>query len=261
MGKKPLKAQFEELEISAIQVNDYNPNEMSPKAYRKLVEEIQANGFLSGVLVYREGDHFVVVDGEHRLLAGREAGLKKIPAFVLNRKPSRAEAIRITLKMNALRGEWDRGKLRENLSEVIELNEIGPDDIKEDLAGLDLGLDRVIKEIGSQGLDEKAREDIEAVERELKLSEKVKELIRKALIEGNGSIVKNYLNVIDKDTGREMFFLFEQEADPVRQAILVETGEKETGFDGHVLSQICRKYLSTKKKPRKSAKGRRRSGG
>ena len=56
MGKKPLKAQSEELAISSIQVNDYNPNEMSPKAYRKLVEEIQANGFLSGVLVYREGD-------------------------------------------------------------------------------------------------------------------------------------------------------------------------------------------------------------
>ena len=254
MGKKPLKAQSEELAISSIQVNDYNPNEMSPKAYRKLVEEIQANGFLSGVLVYREGDHFVIVDGEHRLLAGREAGLKKIPAFVLSRKPTRAEAMKLTLRMNSIKGKWDKAKLQENMNELLSMEDMKA--LTEDLAGLDEGLDKVLREADKAGLDEKTKEDMKGIESELKLSEKVKELIRKALIEGNGSIVKNYLNVIDKDTGREMFFLFEKEADPVRQAILVETGEKATGFDGHVLSQICTKYLSAKKKPRRPAKGR-----
>lgn len=243
MARKALKAEYRELDIDQLKVNDYNANEMSPKAYRKLVDEIKDSGFLSGVLAYPEDDGYVVIDGEHRLLAGREAGRKRIPAFVLNRKPTRSEAIKLTIKMNALRGEWDRGRLRENLDELIGLDEEGTDDLREDLAGLEAGLDKALKAMDSAGLDESTQADMEAIEREIKLSERVKELIKKALIEGRGSIVKNYMIILDPKTGREMYFAFENQGEPVRKALERERERNGGAADGFGLERICEGYL------------------
>ena len=259
MASKNLKATFRELDIPTVEVNDYNANELSPRAYRKLVEEIEENGFLSGILVYGEGDRFIVVDGEHRFLAGREAGLKKVPAFVLSRKPTRAEAMKLTLKMNSIRGKWEREKLKENMAELLDVEDV--EALTVDLAGLDDSLDRVLKEADKAGLDEKTQEDMKTIERELKLSERVKALIRRALIEGQGSIVKNYLAVIDRNTGKEMFFLFETEAEPVRRAIEAEAGSGAEGFDSHVLSRICERSLSAGVKGEREADGLPGDGG
>lgn len=236
-----LTATPEYIPVDAIDCNDYNANQMTPQQYKQLVAEIREHGMLSAILVYRDGERFIVVDGEHRFLAAKEAGLEEIPAFVLSRKPTRAEAITLTLQMNALQGEWDKAKLQDNLLELKALDE----EALKMLASVDAEVQKQLRALERVQTDA-AKRAAEEAEREQRLRAKVEQLIKQALIEGNGSIAKGYLKILDRDTGKEMFFLFEKQSEIVRAAIehvLRTTGEMSNA-DGNALELICADYLA-----------------
>lgn len=269
----PVAVEFRELPIGTIRVNDWNANRMKPRAYRKLVEEIRERGFLTGILVYREGGEagdgrtgdgrvgdggtdapegqgsaapagrYVVVDGEHRFLAGKEAGMGTIPAFVLPRKPTRGEAIRLTLMMNSLRGTWDRDVLAENIRELLDAE--GEERLRADLAELDADLDRALHDTKpTPGLTEEAKADLDKIGQELRLMEKVREMLKRALIEGKGSVQRGYMVVLDRETGREMAFLLDREGEVVREAVEHALSAQGGGNEaGTALATIAGRYL------------------
>ena len=74
--------------------------------------------------------------------------------------------------------------------------------------------------------------------------EKVHDLVKRALVEGRGSIVKGYLIVLDRDTAKEMCFLFDKPAETVRRAVEVAMGESDgSNIDGDCLERICQVFL------------------
>lgn len=227
--------------VGLIDCNDYNANEMRPEQYRQLVKDIKDHGMLSAVLVYENGGRYVVVDGEHRFLAAKEAGVEEIPVFLLSRRPTRAEAMALTLKMNALQGEWNREKLRDNVRELKALDE----EALSVLAAIDAEVQKQVKALERIQTDE-ARKAAEDAEREQRLMAKVEALIKQALIEGNGSIQKGYMKILDRDTGKEMFFLFESQSDVVRAAVehVIRTTGSMSNADGNALELICADYLA-----------------
>lgn len=242
VGVEKLRAQFRVVPADTIDCNDYNANEMKAVHFRRLVGEIKEHGMLSGLLLFEKGDgRFEIVDGEHRFLAAREAGITEIPAFVLNRRPTRAEAMQLTVKLNSLRGRWNKTKLKENVRELISLDEPGLQVLAE--------IDRDVKAqyealVGSQtkAIEEAAAE----AEREKRLLAKAERLVKEALEEGNGSIQRGYLKILDRDTGEEMFFLFEEQSAVVRQAIdyiLATTGPMGNP-DGNCLELIAADFLA-----------------
>ncbi len=54
--------------------NDYNPNVMAPGEKKLLKQSLEKDGFTQPVVVSEEKNHYLVVDGFHRQLLGREAG-------------------------------------------------------------------------------------------------------------------------------------------------------------------------------------------
>lgn len=237
-----LRAQYRLVPTELIDCNDYNANEMRPEQYRKLVQDIKKYGMLSGVLLFEKDDgRYEVVDGEHRFLAAREAGISEIPAFVLNRRPTRAEAMQLTIKLNSLRGHWNAEKLRDNVLELMALDEEGLKELT--------SIDRDIKkqyELITKAQTEAAKRAVGEAEREKQLMAKVEKLIKDALIEGNGSIQKGYLKILDRDTGKEMFFLFEGQSEVVRRAIdyVLKTTGPMANAEGNCLELIAADFLA-----------------
>lgn len=110
--------------MSAIVPNTWNPNKMDADTRRKLSRAIIKDGFIVPVIVRplpasRLSEHpgvsWEIVDGEHRWLIGKDLGMPTIPIVNVG-AISDDDAKAITIKANALRGEFDSVQLAEMIS-------------------------------------------------------------------------------------------------------------------------------------------------
>jgi ParB/RepB/Spo0J family partition protein len=89
-----------------------NPNRMAESEFKALKRFIGEQGFLGAVLVKPAGTTaldaigaFRIIDGHHRVRAGRELGMEQVPCIVVERDDQQEMLMRIA--MNKLRGELD----------------------------------------------------------------------------------------------------------------------------------------------------------
>jgi hypothetical protein len=82
-----------------IDANDYNPNVLTEEEFAELLAEVKHLGRLpKPVVVRRQGDRVVVVDGEQGLEAAKAAGMTSVPCEVI--EADDFEAMRQTYKRN-----------------------------------------------------------------------------------------------------------------------------------------------------------------
>jgi ParB/RepB/Spo0J family partition protein len=87
------------LPVGQLRPNDYNPNRMTKEEFAELVAEVKhLNRLPKPVVVRRQGDGYVIVDGEHGWRAAKEANLPEIPCEVIDADDF--EAMRQTYKRN-----------------------------------------------------------------------------------------------------------------------------------------------------------------
>lgn len=107
--------------LTALIPDDKNPNQMPEAVYRQLVENIKNPkiGFAQPILVRPEMDangqetgRFFIVDGHHRALAAREAGMVAVPA-IGHPSMSQEYARVVGVAMNNLHGNLDLGAVGE----------------------------------------------------------------------------------------------------------------------------------------------------
>ena len=106
------------LELSKIQPNDYNPNVVPKKILSALTKSIEEFGIEQPILVRKEGEKYIIVDGEHRYLIAKKLGFKAVPVVI--RDFSISEAKLQTINMNKLRGDFDKEKLAKVLVDLQE---------------------------------------------------------------------------------------------------------------------------------------------
>lgn len=125
--------------VARIRPNDYNPNSVPPPELSLLYISIARDGFTQPVVVVREGEDFVIVDGFHRysvmLLHDdiREAHRGHLPCVVLEK--SAAERRAATVRHNRARGKHSVSgmagivfqMLSEGCTDVEVCNELGLD--------------------------------------------------------------------------------------------------------------------------------------
>ena len=111
--------EFKMVEIEKIKPNTYNPNEMTERVFDHLKAEIARIGFLDPVLVREENGEYIIVDGEHRWTASKEAGLKTIPVVIV--EMTETEAMIETYNANAIKGLINPLKFA-NLIEDLKTN-------------------------------------------------------------------------------------------------------------------------------------------
>lgn len=113
------------IDISLIVANDYNPNRMPKKEMDLLAECISTYGFLFPIIVNKEGDKYIIVDGYHRYETLKRLKSDKASIINLNIKPE--QRMQLTVLMNRIKGMHQI----ESMSHlVVKLSNLGVDDVE-----------------------------------------------------------------------------------------------------------------------------------
>ncbi len=86
------ETQFEEIAVVSIRPNPHQPRKhFNSESFEELVSSVREFGLVQPVVVRPQGDSYILVAGERRWRAAKQAGLRTIPAIV--RKSDEIEAI------------------------------------------------------------------------------------------------------------------------------------------------------------------------
>ena len=131
---------IENVAISNLRTNDWNPNEMDEHRYVALIESIRKHGLLQPILARSD---MTIIKGEKRWRAAQAAGLAEITCVIV--ETSQEEAKLLTVSLSNLRGRTNEellSSLLEELSTSFTLEEIGaeagflPDELDSLISGL-----------------------------------------------------------------------------------------------------------------------------
>lgn len=144
-----------------VMANDYNPNVMAPGEKKLLKQSLEKDGFTQPIVVSEEKNHYLVVDGFHRQLLGREAGAGKrlkgwLPVACINpERKGQAARIAATIRHNRARGKHQIT----SMSDIVrDLSRLGWADER---IGTELGMeqDEVLRLKQISGLTELFQEE------------------------------------------------------------------------------------------------------
>lgn len=111
------------VDINLLNPNDYNPNIMPKKEMLLLSECITNYGFLFPIIVNKEGDKYIIIDGYHRYETLKR--LKSDKVSIINLDITIEQRMQLTVLMNRIKGMHQV----ESMSKlVVKLHSTGMDD-------------------------------------------------------------------------------------------------------------------------------------
>lgn len=115
-----MNIEYKKVKVNECKPNEYNPNVMTESQMEHLRREILRIGFLQPILINKDN---MIIDGEHRWLAGKDLGMEEIPAVVIDVDLKTAKTA--TLTMNQIKGEINPVKMAELLESLKEDYSVG----------------------------------------------------------------------------------------------------------------------------------------
>lgn len=128
--------ELKRIDVASIRPNDANPRLHFPEEeIQRLSESIDKEGILVPIVVYPDGDNFVLIDGERRFRCAQELGLDVVPAVVTDPPDTRDNLVQM-FNIHMVREPWRDMPTAWALQKLIE--ETGITDTRElsDLTGL-----------------------------------------------------------------------------------------------------------------------------
>jgi ParB/RepB/Spo0J family partition protein len=113
-------------ELRNIDIDLIKPNPDNPRIiFRQeemdsLLISAKEYGILVPISVYKEGNHFVIIDGERRWRVSKKLNLSTIPA-IIQEKPTPLDNLLMMFNIHALREQWDLFTIANKITKVIEL--------------------------------------------------------------------------------------------------------------------------------------------
>lgn len=186
------------IDLSQLQANNWNPNEMASEEFNRLCESIEQDGFLTalqGVPVDEDGNnmqfdddtsaeemveemhHARIVGGEHRWSAAKVTGMTEIPVNLVPNKDEEWEKL-ATVRMNAISGSLDPIQFAELVEEQRE--NYDDDSLKHALgfAGEDTLFDSVLEDVKESVPDDVA-DELEEQEDEIETIDDLSEVLNR----------------------------------------------------------------------------------
>jgi len=121
LGDQPYRLEF--VPVENIELLKKNARNMDKRTYQNLVDNVKRDGGLSSApYCYQEGDKYVVLSGNHRVMAAKEVGLKEILVMCSPKELSEQDKIAIQLSHNSIVGKDDMAILKELWEEIDDLN-------------------------------------------------------------------------------------------------------------------------------------------
>lgn len=116
-----LTAQLKQLKVHLIYPNPDNPRIIfRQEEMDSLLISIKKYGVQVPISVYKEGDRFVLIDGERRWRTSKKLNLSTIPA-IIQAKPTPLDNLLMMFNIHALREQWDLFTVANKITLVIEL--------------------------------------------------------------------------------------------------------------------------------------------
>jgi len=107
---------IEKISVDKIKPNTWNPNQMTEEQEKYLEQEYKRIGYVQPILVRPKGNHYEIIDGEHRWKVAKKVGFKEIECVIV--EMSDEEAKLTTINMNKIKGVDNPIKLAELLEEL-----------------------------------------------------------------------------------------------------------------------------------------------
>jgi len=123
------KRRLDYVDVDEISPNPSNPREpISKHEIADIKESIRTmGGVLVPIVVYRDGDRYVLLDGERRWRACKELSgedsdrFKKIPANIIEKPPTPVQNLETMFNIHQKRKEWSTAAIAEAIGELIKL--------------------------------------------------------------------------------------------------------------------------------------------
>jgi ParB family chromosome partitioning protein len=114
-------ADLRQIPVQSIDRNPENPRLLfRQKEFDELLESIRIHSVQVPISVYRQGNRYVLIDGERRWRCCLKLNRKTIPALV-QAKPDSLSNLLLMFNIHALREQWDLLTISLKLPRVIEL--------------------------------------------------------------------------------------------------------------------------------------------
>jgi ParB-like chromosome segregation protein Spo0J len=115
------------VKIADCEPNPWNPNKMDAFVYAKVLDSLQEYGPIDPLtvrphpvmLATGRGPAWQILDGEHRWSGAKDLGMEEFPAFSTG-EISDQKAMKITITLNELRGQYDPRDMGELLGKLLE---------------------------------------------------------------------------------------------------------------------------------------------
>jgi hypothetical protein len=121
----PLNLRRETVDPASLTLLEVNARFMRKETFDRLVANVRRDGALTSTpLVWNDaaGGRMVVLSGNHRVMAAREAGLALVDVIVVDQELSRARQVALQLSHNAIEGEDDPATLRHLYEELDDVD-------------------------------------------------------------------------------------------------------------------------------------------
>ena len=117
------KSELRHISVDLIKPNPDNPRIIfRQEELDSLLVSIKKHGVQVPISVYKEGNNFIIIDGERRWRTCLKLNFEKIPAIV-QEKPSELENLLMMFNIHALREQWDLFTIANKLTSIIEMLE------------------------------------------------------------------------------------------------------------------------------------------
>jgi len=181
MGEVPAGERLREISLDEISPNPFQPRtDLDENELKELAASIREQGVLQPIIVTQVESGYILIAGERRWRASTIAGLKTIPAIILDKKPSDEQLLFMALVENLQR---------------VNLDPIEEAEAYQTLANkFSLSQDEIAKKMG------KSRPTVTNSIRLLKLPQPVLDLLReKKITAGHAKVLLE-----DKDSTRQI---------------------------------------------------------
>ncbi len=92
---------------------DYNPRQLSEKAYEELKQSLENFGFVDPVLINKNKDRKnIIIGGHQRVKVAKMLNIKKVPCLELDLSEQQERELNVRLNKNT--GDWDWDMLANN---------------------------------------------------------------------------------------------------------------------------------------------------
>lgn len=107
------------IDTNLLQPNPWNPNKVAKPEMQLLETSIKKSGFCFPLIVIKNGDKYMIVDGYHRHILAQKLNMPQVPVVVLD-EPMR-ELMAATIRFNRAKGTHQIDQMSNIVADIIGL--------------------------------------------------------------------------------------------------------------------------------------------